>query len=278
MNESRSARASNPATGGRAASRARAQGRCRWRRAPAPYPAGGCRMSAYGANVLLFRLRTGAAAAGPAVAPLLRVEENAPPNGPRRRVVWNYRMPRPALSRCGMNGEVKHMITIPIKTKFDGRETDVVVTVRGFRLVDSLHGGVTGAVMLDDYDVAYANGAPVPAEILDRNDTVELAVEELLEECIVPAPAPAAISHEQDVANKLGKSAGIVDGVSKALEQLPVMARPREWGHQLDELELVKGALLDGKALIEDRLLAPAGAAPATRPPVQSPPGEGAVH
>ncbi len=61
------------------------------------------------------------------------------------------------------------MLEIPIKTKFDGVETDVVVTVRKFRVPH-----VEGAgprVMLDDYSVAYPNGELVSAEALDCNDT-----------------------------------------------------------------------------------------------------------
>ena len=82
------------------------------------------------------------------------------------------------------------MLKIPITTKFESAEADVVVTIRGMEVRRDSNTG-EARVVLDDYDVHYTNGAPVSAEVLDGNDTLELAVEELIEDCILPLrPAP----------------------------------------------------------------------------------------
>lgn len=111
------------------------------------------------------------------------------------------------------------MLEIPIKTKFDGVETDVVVTVWGFRVLRTDEG--EGRVVLDDYDVAYESGVAVPAEVLDGNDTLALAIEDVIEDCIVPGAAPEAISPEEDVATKLGKSAGSSTASSRSSGRCP---------------------------------------------------------
>ncbi len=97
-------------------------------------------------------------------------------------------------------------------------------------------------------------------------NTLALAVEELIEECILPAAE--AVSPEQDVADKLGKSAGVIDDIVGLLQQLPVLARPEDYEVQLDNLELVKGAILDGQALIQQQLLGLPAPAPAARAPL----------
>ena len=164
------------------------------------------------------------------------------------------------------------MLEIPIKTKFDGVETDVVVTVRGFQVLHADDG--EARVVLDDYDVAYESGVTVPAEVLGGNDTLALAIEELIEECVVPGAAPEAISPEEDVAAKLGKSAGVIDGIVEIFTGLPVLARPVDYDFQLDNLALVKGALLDGQNLIHQELLGlppvPAAKGPLIKLPVQA--------
>lgn len=90
----------------------------------------------------------------------------------------------------------------------------------------------------------------------------------------MPATAAESISTGEDVATKLGRSAGIVDGIVDIFTQLPVLARPVDYDFQLDNLALVKGALLDGRNLIHQELLglppAPAAKAPLIKLPAQA--------